>query len=130
MKSACAALLVLAMGMASAQTVYRCGPDGRQFSQQPCAGGAAVDLKVDRPDESERQRAKDLADRDRALGERLEAERLQREEREQRSSAVAGGFHPRPPKPAASAAAKSPSAAAKTTSAAAKARNQRAKRRP
>jgi hypothetical protein len=38
----------LALGLvataANAQTVYRCGPAGNQYSQQPCAEGRVVDV--------------------------------------------------------------------------------------
>lgn len=36
------ACLLQAVGSASAQTIYRCGPDGRHYSQVPCADGRAV----------------------------------------------------------------------------------------
>lgn len=35
-------LLAGVVGGGSAQTVYRCGPDGRSYSQQPCAEGRAL----------------------------------------------------------------------------------------
>ncbi len=66
------AAVVLACALAPAgaqgQKVYRCGPDGRQFSDQPCAGGQVMDVaQAPRP-------AEDLADaRSRAQREQRQA---------------------------------------------------------
>jgi hypothetical protein len=46
-----AALLAACLwaGAACAQTpVYRCGPDGRSYSQEPCPGGHAIDVADNR----------------------------------------------------------------------------------
>lgn len=44
----CAALLAASAGIAAAQaTVYRCGPDGRTFSEKPCADGGGRTMNVD-----------------------------------------------------------------------------------
>jgi hypothetical protein len=48
MKTLHAALLVtlsmLSAGSAWAQSVWRCGPDGREYRAQPCHGGRVVDV--------------------------------------------------------------------------------------
>lgn len=44
----CGALLAMCAGLATAQTtVYRCGPDGRTFSERPCADGGTRTMNVD-----------------------------------------------------------------------------------
>ncbi|WP_140628212.1 hypothetical protein [Methylibium rhizosphaerae] len=44
----CGAWLALAAGVAAAQaTIYRCGPDGRSFSEKPCADGSGRTMSVD-----------------------------------------------------------------------------------
>ena len=76
------ALLMLAVafscGAAHAQAVYRCGPDGRSYSQAPCAQGHAVDVSDERSPQ-QRQAALDVAERDRALADSLQQDRLARE---------------------------------------------------
>lgn len=59
-------------------TVYRCGPDGREYSSSPCPGGKAVDVDDARSAEQRRQ-AQDASRREGALADRLAAERRQRE---------------------------------------------------
>ena len=77
-KLACGLLLACA-GIAAAQTqVYRCGPDGREYSQQPCAGGSAFDA-ADPRDAVQRAQARHAAELDRTRADRLERERLARE---------------------------------------------------
>jgi len=49
------ALLPLLVQAAPPQTVYRCGPDGRVYSQTPCADGKA--LSVDDPRSASQQKA-------------------------------------------------------------------------
>lgn len=66
------------------QTVYRCGPDGRQYSMTPCAGGTALNADDARSAEQQRQAEQALA-RDRKLAAQLAAERREREK------AVPGG---------------------------------------
>ncbi|MDB5818168.1 MAG: hypothetical protein JWQ11_1808 [Rhizobacter sp.] len=60
--------------IASAQTVYRCGADGRSYSQTPCPGGRTVDVDDSRTPEQQQQ-AQTAADRDARLGAALERER-------------------------------------------------------
>ena len=69
------------------QTVYRCGPDGRQYSQTPCADGRAVTTEDSRSAEQQRA-ARDVAARDSKHAEKLAAERRQREESAKGQSAA------------------------------------------
>lgn len=77
-----ALLLFTALTVASAQaeTIYRCGPDGRLYSQTPCAQGRVVDVRDERSTE-QLERGRALADAQRAFGDGLEHDRLQREAR-------------------------------------------------
>ncbi len=72
--------LLLACGLAQAQTtVWRCGPDGRSYSDSPCADGrvvAVVDTAVAPADAA---RAGALAAQDRRLARQLAQERRERE---------------------------------------------------
>jgi hypothetical protein len=76
-----AAQLLLAGALAQAappQTVYRCGPDGRVYSQTPCADGKA--LSTDDPRSASQQKAaRDVAERDAEQVRKLADERRQRE---------------------------------------------------
>jgi len=76
-----------------AQTVYRCGPDGREYSQTPCQqGGRAVNVSDDRSAE-QRAAAAVRVREDQARGDALERERL---ERESIPPAMAGKINGRP----------------------------------
>jgi hypothetical protein len=76
------ALLLLALvsgcHAVHAQSVYRCGPDGRSYSQAPCAHGRAVEVNDERSPQQQRE-ALDVAERDRALADSLEQDRHARE---------------------------------------------------
>jgi hypothetical protein len=61
-----------------ATSAWRCGPDGRVYSDAPCPGGRQLALPAPRP-EADVQAAKRLAVRERALGEQLKREREARE---------------------------------------------------
>jgi hypothetical protein len=78
---AAAWVFTLALGAASAappQTVYRCGPEGRVYSQTPCADGKPV--TVDDPRSASQQKAaRDVAARDADQARQLADERRQRE---------------------------------------------------
>ncbi len=63
---------------AQAQTVYRCGPEGREYSQVPCPQGRAVTVSDERS-EQQRSAAEARVREDQALGEGLERERQRRE---------------------------------------------------
>jgi hypothetical protein len=71
------ALLLLAGG-SPAQTVYRCGPDGRTYSQAPCPEGRAVDVGDARSD-AQRREAAQVTRRQDTLGRSMEGDRLARE---------------------------------------------------
>ena len=73
--SACAA------GQAAAQTVWRCGADGRSFSDRPCAEGQPLQMAelADRRSAADVQAGHELAARDRQLADSLRRERLDRE---------------------------------------------------
>ena len=104
-----ASVVLLCIGAASAQTtVYRCGPDGRQYSQQPCPGGSQFDA-ADPRDPTQRAQARQLADQERTRAARLERERLASEAARPPSRAVGlDARHAAPPAPAASQSKRSP----------------------
>jgi hypothetical protein len=77
---ALAAGVVPTMQAQAATTVYRCGPDGRTFSQAPCEGVATE--RGDAPSSNEQRAARAAAQADQALADRLERERLARQARE------------------------------------------------
>ena len=105
---AAAALLALACAVAQAappQTVYRCGPDGRVYSQTPCADGQV--LSVDDPRSASQQKAaRDVAGRDAEQARKLAEERRQREAAAKEQKAA--GFKTAPAADAASAPQRKP----------------------
>lgn len=60
------------------QTVYRCGPEGRVYSQTPCADGKPVTIDDPRS-ASQQQAAREAAERDARMAKQLSEERRQRE---------------------------------------------------
>ncbi len=71
-------LCSLAGGVAAAGPIYRCGPDGRVFSQTPCAGGTLVETNA--PPSAQRQaEAQRVAEQDRRLADDMERTRLAEE---------------------------------------------------
>lgn len=72
--------MALAQAPTSNETVYRCGPGGGNYSLRPCADGRAVSVDDSRTDE-QRAQALDAARRERALADKLTAERLAVESR-------------------------------------------------
>lgn len=70
----------LAQGPATSDTVYRCGPDGGSYSVRPCADGRAVSVDDVRTGEQIAQ-GREVARRERALADKLTAERLATESR-------------------------------------------------
>ncbi len=86
---------------AQAQTVYRCGPDGRVYSQNPCPQGRAINVSDER---SEEQRAAAEA---RVRGEQARGDDLERERRDREAvkPATAGKIDGRPARPEPVAAA-------------------------
>jgi len=60
------------------QTVWRCGPEGRSYSDKPCPGGTQVEVDDPRS-AAEVEEAQEIAAREKRLAEQLREERLQRE---------------------------------------------------
>lgn len=87
--------LALLAGAVQAQTVWRCGPDGRIFQATPCASGQVLDLKP-APSVQARAEAEAVAAREKEALQTLAAERRAREQQ-----AVAGpsGIRPTSPEP-------------------------------
>ena len=98
----CAA--ALAHAGAAAQPAWRCGPDGRIYQQEPCAGGRPVDA-ADPRSEGDRRAAREAAKADARLADGLERERRSREAVR---PAGASGFNARPVPVAAPASAPKP----------------------
>jgi hypothetical protein len=86
----CAALLCAPV---FAQQVYRCGADGREYSQTPCAQASTMDVSDTRT-AAQREQAQANAARDMKLASQLEQERRAREASAQGQKAA--GFHPAP----------------------------------
>ena len=91
-------LTLIATSAGAASTpIYRCGPDGREYSQVPCAGGKVIDSSDPRSAAQQAEAVK-VAARD-----RQRAAELERERRAQEASvkpAAASGFNARPVPPA------------------------------
>jgi len=87
-------LLALAVTPAIAQKIYRCGADGREYSQTPCKPSQTVDA-ADPRTAAQREQARANAKADVKLAEALERERHAREAAG--NGQIAAGFHPAPP---------------------------------
>ena len=72
------ALMLFAASAAQAQTVWRCGPEGRNYSDAPCRDGRAVEVAQSRP-AADMSSAQAMAQREKALAAKLVRERQQRE---------------------------------------------------
>ena len=99
-------LAALSVQAAPPQTVYRCGPDGRVYSQAPCADGKPLSVEDPRS-ASQQKAARDVAGRDAEQAKQLAEQRRQREQAAQ--GQLAAGFKTAPPPPAAASAAQRPS---------------------
>jgi hypothetical protein len=113
-----AAALCLAAAASQAappQTVYRCGPDGRVYSQTPCADGKPV--TIDDPRSASQQRAaREVAERDAQQAKQLAEQRRQREAAAAGQGLAGVKVEPAPDKASAPARkAKAKPAAADTT---------------
>ena len=75
---ATALLACCASTLAQGQTIWRCGPDGRVFSDSPCAEGRLLATVDPRP-AADVQAARDMARREQRMADRLREERVQRE---------------------------------------------------
>jgi len=82
-------MLLLAATASQAQGVWRCGPDGRSFSDTPCKEGRELSIPQARP-ASDLDRAQAMAQREKALAVQLVRERQQRETV---AAAGAAGIH-------------------------------------
>ena len=83
----CLLLSIAASASAGAQTaIYRCGPDGRQYSSTPCTDGKALDAADARSAEQQRQ-AQVAARREAVLADKLAAERRLRDAAPRKSAA-------------------------------------------
>jgi hypothetical protein len=90
---------MLCAGAAQAQqTVWRCGPGGTSYSNQPCPEGRAVGVADNRAN-NDVQAARDVAGRDRALAKDMRQERLQREADQRAQGSGLGGFSAAKPVP-------------------------------
>lgn len=75
--------------VAAAETVvYRCGPDGRLFSQAPCADGRRIEVEAARPSTAARREAEAVAQRDARLAREMASERVAREQAASRVGAA------------------------------------------
>jgi hypothetical protein len=75
-----AGLLAASLEACAQGTVYRCGADGRSFSQMPCADGHAVQL-VPGPSALAQAEARQVAAREARLAQQLAEERRARDDR-------------------------------------------------
>lgn len=82
---------LLLSALAGAQAIYRCGPDGRSYSQQPCAEGVRIDADDTRSPQQQ--------DEARVRGERLVREAQALPERRPEAPRGAGIVHTRRPPP-------------------------------
>jgi hypothetical protein len=80
-----ATLAMLHSGPLNAQTVWRCGPDGRTYSDQPCGGGSTLP-GTDKRSDAEVRAAREVVARDQAL-----ARELHRQNREAERDALSHG---------------------------------------
>jgi hypothetical protein len=101
-----AVTLVLAGGAGAApQKVFRCGPDGRIYSQVPCKDGYEVDAD-DKRSAEQRRAAEDIVKREEKLNDRMSRERQAKEAAaaKQGPAIIANPSASRPVAPATSAA--------------------------
>jgi hypothetical protein len=67
------------LALAQPATVWRCGPEGRLYSDRPCTGVGQPVAVADPRLPQERAEGRAIAEREAALAEQLRAERLERE---------------------------------------------------
>lgn len=82
----------------NATSAWRCGPDGRLYTDAPCAGGRELALPASRP-AADVQAAQRLAARERALADRLRREREAREAAAIAASSQPGSLGPQRARP-------------------------------
>lgn len=83
-------LLSTAAGCALAQGVWRCGADGKQFSDKPCPQGRALESLDARP-AGDVAAAQDAARREKALAAQLAHDRQQRESQAPLATGIRSG---------------------------------------
>ena len=71
------ASMLFIVSAAQAQTVWRCGPDGRNYSDAPCRDGRALEVAQARP-AADLSAAQGMALREKALAAKLVLESKQR----------------------------------------------------
>jgi hypothetical protein len=108
------ASMLCAATAAPPQTVYRCGPDGRVYSQTPCADGRPVTTE-DTRSASQQKSAREVAERDAQQAQKLADERRQREAAAKGQPVV--GIRTTPADDGASAAKSKPKPKAKASAA-------------
>jgi len=105
--AACAA--IGAQAQPKSQKVFRCGPDGRIYSQTPCKEGNSVDVADPRSAEQQRAAAQAVK-REEALTEKMARERQAKEAAAAKQGAAhipySAAIKAAAPQPAASAAVK------------------------
>jgi hypothetical protein len=84
------ALLWPLLSLAQSPAIWRCGPEGRSYSDAPCAGGQTLALTAPRP-EADVGAAREVAQRERQLADAL---RRERHEREAQGARLANAPHP------------------------------------
>ena len=99
-------MIALAGGAATAGPIYRCGPDGKTYSQVPCAEGTVVESSDPRT-AAQRAEAKRVVAAERKAAADLERER-KAQEKMAPASAPAATLSPPPAASAAASAAKAP----------------------
>jgi hypothetical protein len=104
MKPLVVAACIFMSAAAGAQTVWRCGPDGREYRDAPCTEGRAVAVADPRSD-ADREAAADAVARDRALARQLAQERRELERERRAAGNGLAGFATAPVKPKAAPAA-------------------------
>lgn len=85
------ALLLLCTPALAAQAIWRCGAEGRSFSDRPCSEGQMLAAPAAGPSAQAIQEAERVASRERALAEALRKERQQRQRIEPGSGLISIG---------------------------------------
>ena len=103
MKSAALTLLLVltVVSADAAAPIYRCGPDGRIYSQAPCADGKLIE-SADPRSAAQRAEALRVAAKERQTAADMERERRKQQAEKPPAQAVGFNSRPPPPEPAAS----------------------------
>lgn len=80
--------LLLAAAGAAAAPIYRCGPDGRTYSQTPCPGGSVVE-STDPRTAAQRAEARRVQAAERKAAQAMERDRQEFESKGERTPAIA-----------------------------------------